>query len=127
MTTKLNNADVQQMEANDIRTSTLTGTAFDVREYVGDILVILHSDAGTGTTPTLDGKIQDSATSGGSFVNVSGATFAEIDDTAGGAHETIIIPANSVKRWLKFIGTIAGGGSESFGFGVTIIGIKKIH
>lgn len=127
MTTKLNNADVQQMEANDIRTSTLTGTAFDVREYVGDILVILHSDAGTGTTPTLDGKIQDSATSGGSFVNVSGATFAEIDDTAGGAHETIIIPANSVKRWLKFIGTIAGDANESFGFGVTIIGIKKIH
>lgn len=127
MTTKLNNATVTQLEANDIRTASLSGTAFDIREYVGPVLVILHSDAGTGTTPTLNGKMQDGATSGGSFADVSGAAFAEIDDTAGGAHETIVIPANSVKRWLKFIGTIAGGGSESFGFGVTIIGIKKVH
>lgn len=125
MSLKMSHATFTQMEANDIRTTTLTGTAFDVREYVGDIAITLHSDAGTGTTPTLDGKIQDGDTSGGSFADVSGATFTQIDDTAGGSFQVITIPANSVGRWLKFIGTIAGGGGESFGFGVSISGFKK--
>lgn len=43
------------------RTATANGTGVDLQQYSGDVAVVLDSAAGTGTTPTLDVKLQDSA------------------------------------------------------------------
>lgn len=104
-------------------TSTVTGTGVDVTDYEGIGLVVLNSAKGTGTTPTLNGKVQDCATVGGTYADVSGATFAEITDSAD-TLEVIAINVSNVKGFIRFVGTIAGT-SPSFVCGVSFIGIKK--
>jgi len=51
------------------RTADLDGTAVDLVEYEGDIIVIL--DVEDGGTSTLDVKLQSSDTSGGSYTDVT--------------------------------------------------------
>ena len=48
-----------------VRTSNLDGTAVDLNDYEGDVVLIL--DVANGGTSTLDVKIQSSDTSGGSY------------------------------------------------------------
>ena len=43
------------------RSATVNGLAADILDYEGHAAAILQSAAGTGTTPTLDVKLQDSA------------------------------------------------------------------
>ena len=46
-------------------TSTATSSAIDLLEYDGDVLLILDSAAGGGSSPTLDIKLTECATTGG--------------------------------------------------------------
>lgn len=105
-------------------TSTYTGTGVDVTDWEGVALVVLNTAKGTGTTPTLDGKIQHDPAVGGAYADVTGATFAQVTDSAD-VLEVIAVNVSDTKGFLRFVGTIAGGGSESFVFGVSIIGVKK--
>ena len=59
------------------RTADLDGTAVDLVEYEGDIIVILDVEA--GGTSTLDVKLQSSDTSGGTYTDVT-AVF-DLDGT----------------------------------------------
>lgn len=103
------------------RTATANGTGIDLNDYEGDVAIILDSAAGTGTTPTLDVKIQDSADNS-TFADVSGATFTQLTTTAG--REKIVINSNSTARYVRAVATIAGT-SPSFTFSVNAVGIKK--
>ena len=51
------------------RTANLDGTAIDMNDYEGDLVIILDVEA--GGTSTLDVKIQSSDTSGGSYTDVT--------------------------------------------------------
>lgn len=104
-------------------TSTLTGTGVDVTDWEGVAVCVLNSAAGTGTTPTLDGKIQHCDTVGGTYADVSGATFTQITD-AGDAMEAIAVNVSNTKGFLRFVGTIAGT-TPSFVCGAVILGVKK--
>ena len=66
------------------RTSTLTGTGIDVLHYEGLALVVLNASAGTGTTPTLDVKLQHSDDNS-TFADVTGAAFTRVTEVAGTA------------------------------------------
>ncbi len=105
------------------RTTTLTGAAFDIHDYDGKYAFTLTSEAGTGTTPTLDGKIQDSADGSTGWADVSGATFTQVTDGAD-ATETIFVDTDGVKAYIRFVGTIAGT-TPSFAFGVIGVGQKQ--
>lgn len=130
MTTKLNNAVTVELLPVAAATDTAEGTTvtgIDISKYIGPVMFTLHSALGTGNADnTLNGKIQSSTTVGGSYADVTGATFTEVDDTAGGAIESITVDANSMGGFVKFVGTIAGT-TPSFICGVTITGIKQIH
>lgn len=128
MTTRLNNAETVELLAVDTATSTTTtATGVDISDYVGPVMFTLHCEEGTGNADnTLNGKIQDCATVGGTYADVTGATFTEVDDTAGGALESITVDANAMDGFVKFVGTIAGT-TPSFILGVTITGIKQVH
>ena len=130
MTTRLNNATTVELLPVAAATDTAEGTTvtgIDVRKYTGPVQFQLHSALGTGNADnTLNGKIQDSTTVGGSYADVTGATFTEVDDTAGGSIQTITVDANTLDGFVKFVGTIAGT-TPSFICGVTITGINKTH
>lgn len=106
------------------RTSTLTGSAIDLRKYDGVVQVILTCEAASaGTDPTLDVKLTESATSGGSYTDVSGATFAQVTDAAD-VTEMITIDSAACKGFIKVVGTIGGTSSPAFSY--TVVGVGQL-
>lgn len=86
------------------RTASANGTGVDVRGAT-DILVILTNGTTSGTTPTLDVKIQDSADNS-SFSDVTGLTFAQV--TAAADPATLQVDPRGVRRYIRAVATIAG-------------------
>lgn len=106
------------------RTTTLTGTGIDVLDYEGVALAVLNASAGTGTTPTLDVKLQHSDDDS-TYADVTGGAFTQVTDVAGTAGVQVMkVNVSDLKRYVRVIGTIAGT-TPSFEFGVEFIGIKK--
>ena len=106
-------------------TTTETGTGVDVSALDGVAAAILDSSLGTDTDPTLNVKLQDCATVGGSYEDIPGATFVEVDDTAGGSTQIISFDVAAAKAFVLAVGTIGGTGTPSFDFSVTLIGMAK--
>jgi hypothetical protein len=107
------------------KTATETGSAIDIQQYVGDLKVILSTSAGGGTTPTLAVKLQECATSGGTFTDISGATFTQVTDAADST-EAIVISADSAARYIKAVATI-GGTSPTFDMALVAVGVKQVR
>ena len=106
------------------RTSTLTGTRIDVLEYEGVALVLLNASAGTGTTPTLDVKLQHSDDDS-TYEDITSGTFSQVTDAAETAGVKVMkLNVSDLKRYLRIVGTIAGT-TPSFDFGVEFVGITK--
>ena len=106
------------------RTSTLTGTGIDVLEYEGVALVLLNASAGTGTTPTLDVKLQHSDDDS-TYEDVTSGAFSQVTDAAETAGvKAMKLKVSDLKRYLRIVGTIAGT-TPSFDFGVEFVGITK--
>ena len=103
-------------------TSTATSSAIDLLEYDGDVLLILDSAAGGGSSPSLDIKLTECATTGGTYTDLSGATFTQVVDAA--SMQTLTINKDSSKRFVKIVQTI-GGSSPTFTFSINLIGLKK--
>jgi hypothetical protein len=98
------------------RTSTANGTGIDITGYVDDIEIILANNTTSGTTPTLDVKIQDSADNS-TYADVTGLTFTQVTaaltDPVG-----LKIPANTCRQYIRAVATI-GGTTPSFLCSVT--------
>jgi hypothetical protein len=106
------------------RTSTLTGTGIDVLEYEGVALVLLNASAGTGTSPTLDVKLQHSGDDS-TYEDVTSGAFSQVTDAAETAGVKVMkLNVSDLKRFLRIVGTIAGT-TPSFDFGVEFVGITK--
>ena len=103
-------------------TSTATSSAIDLLEYDGDVLLILDSAAGGGSSPTLDIKLTESDETGGTYTDLSGATFTQVVDAA--SMQTLAINKDSSKRFIRIVQTI-GGSSPTFTFSINLIGVKK--
>ena len=103
-------------------TSTATSSSIDLLEYDGDVMLILDSAAGGGSSPTLDIKLTESDETGGTFTDLSGATFTQVVDAA--SMQTLAINKDSSKRFIKIVQTI-GGSSPTFTFSINLIGLKK--
>lgn len=104
------------------RSATGVGSAVDVLDYDGDLLLVLDSAAGTGTTPTLDVTITASDTLGGTYTAISGAAFTQV--TGAASQQKLAISKDDAKRYLKAAYTISGT-SPSFTFSVNAVGTKK--
>lgn len=109
------------------RTSTLTGSAIDIKDYVGKMKFILASAAAAaGSSPTLDVKLQDSADGSSGWADISGATFTQVTDAAD-ATEEIGVNIDGVKRYIRAVGTIGGTSTPTFDFGVIGVGAKQVN
>lgn len=106
----------------DSKTATANGTGVNVSDYTGVLRAILSSEAGTGTTPTLDVKIQDSADNS-TFADLSPAkAFTQVTDAAA-AFESIAIDTRAVRKFIRAVVTITGA-SAAFVFSVNVVGQK---
>ena len=100
------------------QTSTANGTGVDTKGY-DNAMVTLEVGAVSGTSPTLDVKIQESDDNS-TFSDVSGATFTQV--TAANSSQKIRVAELNVprKRYLRAVATI-GGTSPSFTMAVNIL------
>jgi hypothetical protein len=85
---------------------------------------MIVQDVGTvsGTTPTLDGKIQDSADNS-AFADVTGYTFTQV--TASTSLQSLNVDTRKVRRYIRYVGTIAGT-TPSFSMDVVAVGQKQV-
>lgn len=116
---------VIEMLAPARKTTTETGSAIDLQQYVGAMKVVLSSSAGGGTTPTLDVKLTECDTSGGTYTDVSGAAFTQVTNAADST-EAITLNADSCKRYIKAVATIAGT-SPTFDMALVAVGVKQVR
>lgn len=105
------------------RTSSGNGSAVDMQDCGPEVVAVLDVGAVSGTSPTLDVKLQESDTSGGTYSDISGATFTQV--TASNAQQTIQV-ANRTKRYVRAVATIAGT-SPSFASCVLIAANKQSY
>ena len=109
----------------DSRNASANGTGFDLQgsnDAEGEAIVILDSEAGSGTSPTLDVKLQDSADNS-SWSDISGKTFTQVTD-GGAGFEKISINTNDVRRYVRAVATL-GGTSPVFVCAVSLVYSKK--
>ena len=98
-------------------TATTTGSAVDLLQYTNEVAVILNCSAG-GADATCNVKLTHSDTSGGSYTDVTGATFTEVGNTA--SVQKLSVNKNEMKRFVKAVCTVAG--TASYKIGVELIG-----
>ena len=114
-----------------VRTSNLDGTAVDLADYEGDIVVIL--DVANGGTSTLDVKIQSADTSGGTYGDVTTAFFRGGSEVASSAvafaqasttasKQYLVFPKGAAKRFIKAVSTTS---SSSHTYSINAVGTKK--
>lgn len=99
------------------RTATVNGTGVDARGAIGDALVLLDSAAGTGTSPTLVVRLQDSDDNA-VWADIAGATFAQVAAVASA--QSIRINGTAARRFIRAVATI-GGTTPSFTFSVSLL------
>lgn len=102
-----------------VATASVNGAGVDTLGY-NSAAVTLEVGAVSGTTPTLDVKIQDS-TDNATFADVSGLTFIQVT-TANNSQVLRIegLGTSTRKRYLRAVATI-GGTSPSFAFATNIL------
>jgi hypothetical protein len=111
-----------QVQPPAAKTATFnSANSLDLKEYIGNVLITQDIGTTTGTTPTLDGKIQDSADNS-SFADVSGYAFTQA--TAAGI-ANLNVDTRKVRRYIRYVGTI-GGTTPSFTMSVTAYGQKQV-
>ena len=118
----LEKLDITAAVASASVTATATSSAIDLKEFDGDVLLVLNCAAGTGSSPTLDIKVQDSDETGGTYGDLSGAAFTQVTDAA--SVQTLEVNKDECKRFIKLVQTV-GGSSPVFVYGVSLVALKK--
>ena len=93
--------------ANDVLASTANGSAIDLQGYEGDAAFIFSAEAG-GSGITYAMKIQECATSGGTYTDVSGGGFTTTAANTA-AFEQIALNISDLKRYVRSSATVSGG------------------
>jgi hypothetical protein len=101
-------------------TTTFTGSALDLLDYDGLVLVV--QTVGVVTAGTLVGKIQSSADGSTNWVDVPGALFAVV--SASTNVQSLALDCQTCQRFIRYIGTETG---TNVAASVTASGVKKVR
>ncbi|MFO0808974.1 MAG: hypothetical protein U0746_10150 [Gemmataceae bacterium] len=100
-------------------TSTVTGSTIDLIHGDGRCFAIQQVGAVSGTSPSLAGKVQESADAS-TWADVSGAAFTAV----GSADNVQAIAFDRTQRYVRYVGTVTGT-SPSFIVAVVVGEQKK--
>jgi len=115
---------LKELEAADSFTSTNNGTGVDCSGLDGQVVVVLSATNVSGTSPTLDVKLQTSATVGGTYADISGATFTQVTDAADSTEKIVLDVGSVATDFIRAVGTLAGT-SPVFEYSVALLGYDK--
>lgn len=106
--------------------STLTNATLDLAGSTysglqGEIIAVILNGVTSGTTPTLDVKVQDSADN----ITFTDLGFAAAQITVADIVRVISFPSEKSRRYLRFVCTITGT-VPKFNFGIVLLyGVKQ--
>lgn len=115
-------------------TQTTTTTHVDMGAGIGGqggMTMLLNIGAVSGTGgPSCDIKLQECATTDGTYTDISGATFAQLTTgssgvTTGNNNASIKTIFNRGQRYVRAVLTIAGTTSPSFTLGLSLLEMKR--
>ena len=106
-------------------TANANGSGVDLIGYIGNLKVVVNVGASTGTSQTLDLKIQDSADNA-TFADLSPANAITQVAGAGASLQSLSLDTRAVRRYVRAVSTV-GGTSPSFPLGVTAVGYKQVE
>lgn len=115
------NAIIKNLFGTAARTTTANGTGVDLANCRGGAAVVLDSAAGTGTTPTLDVKLQSSPDN--STWTDAGLAFTQVTNS-GASQQVVAIDVTKLQRYVRAVATI-GGTTPSFTFSVNLLTDKQ--
>lgn len=100
----------------------VNGSAITVQDLTDNAAVILNASAGTGTTPTLDVKLQHTPDNGTTWNDIPGAVFQTVTGTASIQQFALAVgqTSGSVRAVASCSGTTAG-----FTFSLSLLGLRK--
>lgn len=101
------------------RTATLTGTGVDCLTGDGIINAVQSVGVVSGTNPTWDGVIQESADNSTGWTTIG--TFTQV--TASTNLQTI--QCQRTKRYIRYVGTIGGTSTPTFNGACLLVEDKK--
>lgn len=107
-----------QVFSSSARTASVTSSAFDVGD-AQSLVAYLTVTAGSGTTPTLDIKFQDSPDSGTTWFDIAGASFTQV---TGSSSTQVVSASRKFSNLVRCVVTI-GGTTPSFTFHVEVIAV----
>lgn len=113
------------MTASSI-TASGNGSGVDLREYEGDIAVLLDVSApASGTNPTMDVKIQHSSDDGSAdaYADLSGASFTQVSSAASA--QKLVINSDEAERYIRAVRTIGGTASPAYFMSIKGVALKK--
>ncbi|HEX8184409.1 MAG TPA: hypothetical protein VF747_06650 [Blastocatellia bacterium] len=111
--------NVQVAFASAARTASANSSPFSVGD-ADHLVAFLSVTAGTGTTPTLDVKAQDSPDGGTTWFDLTGMSFAQV---TGSTSSQTVYATRTFSPKIRFVATI-GGTTPSFTFSVHFISYK---
>lgn len=116
-----------QLQAPAAKTATVTTSGADTTGF-HHALLLVDMGAVSGTSPTLDIKLQESDDDS-SYSDISGAALAQI--VAAGANkayeiDVVLQGQYTRKKYLRAVGTI-GGTTPSFTFGMVLVLDQASH
>ncbi len=97
------------------------GSAVDLVDFEGEIAAFIDVSAGSGNM-TLDAKLTECDTSGGSYTDVASGAFTQV--TTSASQQKLVLNSDKLKRFVKIDYTLAGT-TPSFLFSSHLVGIKK--
>ena len=109
----------KQSLANATRTTSANGSGIDTQGY-DEVVALLDVGAVSGTTPTLDLKLQESDTSGGTYTDIPGATIPTVTTSNHALTVSYRTAGGGRKRFVRAVATI-GGTTPSFACAALIL------
>lgn len=98
------------------------GAGVDIKDYVGTMQILLDAGVATGTTPTLDVKIQDSDDNT-NFTDVTGKAFTQVTTVA--SRQQMVLDINAVRRYIRAVSTLSGT-TPVYPISVQGVGVKQV-
>jgi hypothetical protein len=98
------------------------GAAVDLVDKEGEMVISFTAKNVSGTTPTLDGKLQDSDDGVSGFADVAGIAVAQV--TAGPSSQKLTFKKSQCKRFVRWVDTV-GGTTPVYARSVQLFAIKK--
>lgn len=106
-------------------TASVNGSAIDLTEGEGPVHVVVSIGAASGTSPTMDAKLQESVDGSTGWADVAGATLAQKTDSDANT-QSVFETHGRGQPFVRVVATV-GGTTPSFHLHAAVLSKSKSY